>query len=305
MRLIVGDRISKLFSNPLLIVPFLGTRGHLHWLDDATYLRLCYKAYIGKDLDLIHPKGFNEKLQWLKIHDRNPFYNTLVDKFEVKKWVASIIGDEYVIETYGVWDRVEDIEFECLPDSFVLKPTHDSGSVVLCRNKAHFNYSLARDQLKSSLSKNFFWGGREWPYKNLRPRIIAERMLSSKVPDGIPDYKFMCFDGVVKSIFVCTGRAANDLRVDFFDTSWSHMPFTRHYPNSDLLPQPPESLAEMITLAESLSIGIPFVRVDFYECRGRPYFGEMTFYPGCGFEEFNPYEWDLILGSWIDIEQLR
>lgn len=297
-------KFARLLNNPRLIVPFLGSRGWFHFLSDESYLRVCYKAYIGKDLDLNDPKGFNEKLQWLKLHDRNPLYCNLVDKYSVKEWVAETIGSEYVIPCYAVWNSADEIDVTRLPSSFVIKPTHDSGNTIICKDKSTFDLVHTKKSLTKSLKKNFYWNGREWPYKNVKPRIIAEELLPSNDLEGIPDYKFMCFQGKVKLVFTCTGRASGDLRVDFFDTTWSHMSFTRHYQNSEQTIDPPSSLQLMITLAERLSQGIPFVRVDFYEVNRHPFFGEMTFFPGCGFEEFTPDLWDDVLGSWIDLSMV-
>lgn len=268
--------------------------------DDERYLKLVYRLRIGRPLNLENPKTFNEKLQWLKLHDRNPLYAKLVDKAEVKPWVAERIGWEHIVPTLGVWDTFDEIDFDKLPERFVLKCTHDSGGLVICRDRSTFDVPAARRVIERSLSRNYFWTGREWPYKNVRPRIIAEEYLDpAEGLSDLTDYKVMCFDGRARCEFTCTGRADGDLRVDFFDTDWNHMPFTRHYPNADVPPEIPTRLKDMIFMAERLSEGMPFVRVDFYEVAGRCYFGELTFYPGCGMEEFVPECWDNELGSWI------
>mgnify|MGYP003283841259 CR=1 FL=1 len=282
----------------------LSDTGLTNVVPDAVHLGFIYKAVMGRSLNLAHPQTFNEKLQWLKLHDRNPLYTTLVDKYRVKGWVADRIGPQYVAETYAVWDRAEDIDVSGLPERFVLKTNHDCGGVAVCRDKASFDLGAAKRKLTKHLRTNYFWGGREWPYKDVSPLVFAEQYLE---PDGaagsaLTDYKFMCFGGRVRCAFTCTGRAEGDLRVDFFDTGWKRLLFTRHYPNADVPPDAPESLSEMVCLAEELSAGIPFVRVDFYEVAGRPVCGEMTFYPGSGFEEFDPPSADLELGSWIDLD---
>ena len=272
--------------------------------DDARYLRLLYRIRIGRPLDLDDPKTFNEKLQWLKLHDRNPLYTKLVDKAEVKPWVAERIGWEHVVPTLGVWDTFDEIDFGALPDRFVLKCTHDSGGLAICRDRSAFDAAAARRKIERSLANNYFWSGREWPYKDVRPRIIAEEYLD---PAGgqadLTDYKVMCFGGRARCEFTCTGRADGDLRVDFFDTEWNHLPFTRHYPSADVPPEAPERLRDMVAMAERLSEGMPFVRVDFYEVAGQYYFGEMTLYPGSGMEEFDPERWDGELGSWIELPE--
>ena len=271
-------------------------------VQDARYLKLLFRPSVGYSLDLDDPKTFNEKLQWLKLHDRNPLYTKLVDKAEVKPWVAERIGWEHVVPTLGVWDTFDEIDFGALPDRFVLKCTHDSGGLAICRDRSAFDVAAARRKIERSLANNYFWSGREWPYRDVRPRIIAEEYLD---PAGgqadLTDYKVMCFGGRARCEFTCTGRADGDLRVDFFDTEWNHLPFTRHYPNADVPPEAPERLRDMVAMAERLSEGMPFVRVDFYEVAGQYYFGEMTLYPGSGMEEFDPERWDGELGSWIEL----
>lgn len=281
----------------------LSDTGLTNVVPDGVHLKLVYKAVIGRPLDLERPQTFNEKLQWLKLHDRNLLYMTLVDKHRVKGWVADKIGPQYVAETYAMWERAEDVDVSGLPERFVLKTNHDCGGVAVCRDRASFDLRAAKKKLAKHLKTNYFWGGREWPYKNVRPLVFAEEYLESDgtVGSAPTDYKIMCFGGKARCAFTCTGRAEGDLRVDFFDTGWNHLPFTRHYPNADVPPEAPGSLAEMVRLAEELSVGIPFVRVDFYEVAGKPVFGEMTFYPGSGFEEFDPPSADLELGSWIDL----
>lgn len=273
---------------------------HLRGWDDSRYLKLLYRVRVGRPLDLENPRTFNEKLQWLKLHDRNPLYTKLVDKAEVKQWVAERIGWDHIVPTLGVWNSFDEIEFDMLPERFVLKCTHDSGGLVICRNRATFNIDAARRKIGHALMRNFYWLGREWPYKNVRPRVLAEEYIDAVTPE-ITDYKMMCFGGRARCAFTCTGRAENDLRVDFFDLDWNHLPFTRHYPNADVPPTAPARLKDMIALSERLAEDIPFVRVDFYEVAGELYFGEMTFYPGSGFEEFTPEEWDERLGSWIEL----
>lgn len=281
-------------------------RANMHRYDamsDEAYLIRRYRASLGCDLNLSQPKTFNEKLQWLKLHNRRPEYTTMVDKYAVKQLVADKIGEEYVIPTLGVWDRFDDIDFNDLPDQFVLKCTHDSGGLVICNDKSKFNIKLARSKIERSLKHNYYLMGREWPYKNVKPRIIAEQYMEDN-PDSreLTDYKLMCFNGKVKCSFTCTSRYAKDgLKVTFFDTNWEKMPFERHYPAELANICKPKSYEEMIRLAEKLADKIPFVRIDFYEIKGKPYFGEMTFFPGNGMEEFTPEEWDETLGSWIEL----
>lgn len=297
-------RILKLSRDPrrLLIIALVHFGG---FLPDAIYLRLIYYLYIGKRLNLKNPKTFNEKLQWLKLHDRNPEYTTMVDKVEAKKWVAERIGEQYIIPTLGVWDRAEDIDFDALPDQFVLKTNHDSGGVVVCKDKNKLDRNLTGKKMARSLKRDFYAYGREWPYKNVPHKILAEQFIPCDDPrydNDLPDYKFMCFDGKVECCFVCTDRHSEDgVRITFFDRDWKRMPFVRHYSASDKEIPRPKNLEKMIELAENLSTGMTFVRVDFYEVGDTIYFGEMTFYPGSGFEEFSPEKWDYKLGKLIKL----
>lgn len=303
------NKIKKLISNPLLIYPYATSKGLTHWVPDKIHLALMYKATIGKQLDLRSPKAFNEKLQWLKIYDRDPSHIKLVDKYSVKQWVSDRIGQEYVAKTFAKWDSVEEIDISRLPERFVLKTNHDCGGVVICRDKESFDLVGAKRKLSRHLRRDYYWGGREWPYRGVKRCIFAEELLGadqgSSVQGGFTDYKFMCFNGSVLCAFTCTGRESGDLRVDFFDNDWRHLPFERHYPNADRLPGAPANLRFMQDASEALADGIPFVRVDFYEVGGRPYFGEMTFYPGSGFEEFTPEEWDRKMGDWLSLPKPR
>ena len=299
----VISKLGQYVRNPLHIYETASAHGLTRWVPDETHLKIMFKARMGSDLNLAEPITFNEKLQWLKIHDRNPFYTTLVDKYSVKTWVADRIGEKYVTPTYAVWEDVEDVDITGLPECFVLKTNNDSGGVVICRDRDAFDLAAAKRKLSKSFRHNYYWRTREWPYKDVKPVVFAEEYLKpGDGSAGIPDYKVMCFGGDPLCEFTCTGRAAGDLRVDFFDNEWKHLPFTRHYPNADVFPDPPENLLEMLQLARKLATGIPFVRVDFYEVNGRLLFGEMTFYPGNGMEEFDPFEWDKRMGSWIDLK---
>ena len=272
-------------------------------LSDRVFLNITYWLRFGKKLDLDNPVTFNEKLQWLKIYNRNPWYSSLVDKYDVKTYIKNKIGEQYVIPTYGVWDNFSEIDFSKLPNAFVLKCTHDSGSIVIVKDKENLDMDKAKNILMKGLSRNLFYWGREWPYKNVKPRIIAEKYMEDS-PDSkeLTDYKLMCFNGKVKCSFTCTNRYSKEgLKVTFYDTDWEKMPFERHYPAETIVQEKPKSYDEMITLAEELADKIPFVRIDFYEIKGRPYFGEVTFFPGNGLEEFTPEEWDETLGSWIEL----
>lgn len=274
-------------------------------MSDKAYLKLQYRAHIGHPLNLKDPKGFNEKLQWLKLYDRKPEYIQLVDKYRVRQWVAEKIGEEHMIPLLGVWERGEDIDFDALPERFVLKCNHDSGCVLVCKDKKTFDRENAVKRLNAQLKKNLFWWGREWPYKDVKPRIIAEAYMED-AQGRLDDYKFMCFDGEVKCSFVCSDRfTGKGLHVTFFDLDWNVMPFERSHPAvKEGFPKPAQ-YEKMVKLAQVLSKDIPFVRVDFYEVDGKIYFGEMTLYPGCGFEAFQPEQWDGMLGSWLSLPEKK
>ncbi len=264
-------------------------------IPDRYFLEWVFPIYTGYKLNLDNPKTYNEKLQWLKLYDRNPEYTTMVDKYEAKKYVASIIGEEYIIPTLAVYDRAEDIDFTELPNQFVLKCTHDSGGVVICKDKSNFDKEAALNILKKGLKQNFYWKNREWPYKNVKPRIIAEKYMTDG-DDSLKDYKFFCFNGKAKAMFVSKGRFYN-----YFDMEFNKLPFEWGVPNFKDTIEKPERWLEMISLAEKLSKSIPQLRVDFYYVEGKILFGELTFFTGSGFDKFNPSEWDAIMGDWIDV----
>lgn len=272
-------------------------------LDDKEFLEMVFKRMFGRPIDWDAPTTYNEKLQWLKLHDRNPAYITMVDKHLVKGYVASKIGEEYVIPTLGVWDKFEDIDFDELPSRFVLKCTHDSGGLVICEDKERLDVRKAKRKINACLKRNYYWLGREWPYKMVKPRIIAEKFMEDDRSKELRDYKFFCFDGEPKALFVASDRQnkREETKFDFFDMEFNHLPFTNGHPNASVCPEKPDKFDEMVRLARVLSEGIPHVRVDFYEVTGRIYFGELTFYHWSGFEPFVPSEWDKVFGDWIQI----
>ena len=274
------------------------------FLPDKQYLKLVYRVKVGKKLNLKHPKGFNEKLQWLKIYRKHPEYTDLSDKIKVRDHVAKIIGEGHTFPLLGAWERFEDIPFDTLPDRFVLKCSHDSGSVRIIRDKS----SLTDSELKKM--KKFYRGrmklnpylvGREYPYKNVKPYIIAEPLIEPKNGSGLNDYKFFCFDGKPKIMFVATDRST-DVKFDFFDMDFNHLDIYNCHPTADHPIEKPATFEQMKQIAEKLSQGMKTVRVDLYEIDGKIYFGEYTFFHAGGFYLFSPEEWELKLGSWIDIE---
>ena len=290
--------ISKFL--PIWVKSFLRYKPYL---PDSLYLKQLFKRKLGRKLDLKNPQTFNEKLQWLKLYDRNPEYTKMVDKYEVKKYVANKIGEQYIIPTLGIWNKFEEIDFDTLPNQFVLKTTHDSGGVVICRNKDIFDYKAAKKKLKSSLKNNFYYLGREWPYKNVKPRIIAEKYMEDSSTKDLRDYKFFAFDGVVKALFIATDRQNQneETKFDFYDSDFKHLDFTNGHPNSNIEIEKPQRFEEMKKLAEKLSEKIPQIRCDFYEINGNVYFGELTFFHWSGLPPFNPEEWDKTFGDWIKL----
>lgn len=303
----VNTFLNMLKKNPSgigdALVNKLNRAGKLRWMSDEQFLKLKYRTAIGHRLDLNNPTTFNGKLQWLKLYDRRPEYSTLVDKYRVRDVIADKIGQEYLIPLLGQWDCAEDIDFVSLPEQFVLKCNHDSGCVIICKDKATFDQERARSRLAARLKKNLYWHGREWAYKDVKPCIIAEKYMCDENGE-LNDYKFMCFNGDVKCSFVCSDRfTEKSLHVTFFDPDWKVMPFERSHPSvKEGLPKPSQ-YEKMMELAKQLSQGIPFVRVDFYEVDGNIFFGELTLYPGCGFEAFSPESWDETLGSWLQLPE--
>lgn len=290
-------------KNPMRVLVYLVDNKLFNWLPDDVYLKIVYYFRIGKKLDLVNPITFNEKLQWLKLYDRKPIYTKLADKHAVREYISEKIGGEYLIPLIGVYDRVEDINFNKLPSQFVLKCTHDSGGVIICDDKEKLSIKKARRKLNKNLKQNFYFRGREWPYKHIKPQIICEKYMLDESGYELKDYKILCFNGKAKCLFVCLNRnSKTGLNVDFYDMEWNPLPFERHYSSSGSLISKPHNFEEMVELAEKLAVDIPFVRVDFYEVDGRIYFGELTFFPGSGFEKFDPESYDELLGNWIDLE---
>lgn len=270
---------------------------------DKLYLKMLFRLRMGYKLNLDNPQTFSEKLQWLKLYNRKPEYTQMVDKVEAKKYVAGIIGEEYIIPTLGVWNSVDEIDFAKLPNQFVLKCTHDSGGIVICSDKTKLNIRAAKAKLRKGLKKNYYYQNREWPYKNITPRIIGEEYMVDESGYELKDYKFFCFDGEPKALFIATdrGKANEETKFDFFDMDFNHLPFTNGHPNSPRPVMKPKSFEEMKLLAAKLSEGMPHARIDFYDINGKVYFGEITFFHWSGTMPFDPIEWDYKFGEWIKL----
>ncbi len=296
--------IANFFHYPSRI--FLGILKKTNYLyPDSLYLRLYYFLKMGKVLHLKDPISFNEKLQWLKLYNRNPLYTIMVDKYEVKNYVSSIIGKDHVIPTIAVWDNIEEIDWDVLPRQFVLKTTHGGGGcgVVICRDKMLFDKGEAIKRLSASMKSNIYTEFREWPYKNVKKRIIAERFLTNDGEELI-DYKIHSFNGIPKFILLCRNRfSETGLTEDFYSIKWEHLDIKR--PNRD---NPggirrPKELEEMLSYARLLSKDIPFVRTDFYIVKGIVFFGELTFFPASGMSLFEPEDYDRIFGTWLTLPE--
>ena len=274
-------------------------------LSDKTFLRLMFPLRTGYKLNLETPKTLNEKLQWLKLYDRRPEYTQMVDKAEAKKYVANIIGEEHIIPTYAVYDTVDEIDFNVLPNQFVLKCTHDSGGIVICHDKKNLDRAMAIKTLRDGLKKNYYNIKREWPYKNVTPRIIAEKYMCDEDKvlevEQLRDYKIFCFNGEPKFIEVDYDRYVNH-KLNVYDLNWNFVDFYMTSPNDENVKIPrPQRLETMLEYARKLSAGIPFLRVDLYSVGDMIYFGELTFHPGSGMIDFHPQEYDLKLGDMLSL----
>jgi len=296
-------KIKNIISNPKVRFGYMNKLGVYRHLSDEEFLKKAYRVHLGKELDLENPKTYNEKLQWLKLYDRNPEYTRMVDKYEAKKYVAERIGDEYIIPTLGVWDKFEDIDFDELPEKFVLKCTHDSGGLVICKDKKNLDIGHARKKINDCLKLNYFNKWREWPYKDVKPRIIAEQYMEDYETKELRDYKFFVFEGEVKTMFIATERSSKteETKFDFFDMNYNHLDIRNGHPNAAEIPKKPKKFEEMKALAEKLAGNLHHLRVDFYEVNGRVYFGELTFSHWGGLVPFEPEEWDLTFGNWIKL----
>lgn len=298
------NKIIYYLKNPRKLIIALAEK-RIIFLTDKTFLKLVYRERLGKKLNLKNPQTFNEKIQWLKLYDRKDVYTTMVDKYEVKNYVANIIGEEYIIPTLGVYEKFEDIDFDKLPNQFVLKCTHDSGGNYICKDKSKMDIDTVRDKINKSLKTNYYLHGREWPYKNVKPRIIAEKYMEDGNRIVPEDYKIYCMNGKPKYIVVFHNRYNDDkeLSETVYDTNWKkqNFSFDEHFAISDIVEPKPNCLDELLGLTEKLAKGHPQLRVDFYIINGKVYFGEITFYTAGGFQPMIPREMDEIVGKLIDL----
>lgn len=297
------DILRKLFFDENVRLNCLTRLGVTDHLSDERFLRIKYRCNLKKELCIASPESFNEKLQWLKLYDRKPEYTVMVDKYRVREFIADTIGAEYLIPLIGVWNSPEEIDFEALPDQFAMKCNHNSGlGMCICTDKSKLDIKKVKRELRRGLKQDYYLTGREWPYKDVPRKIIAEQFMKSDA-GGLTDYKIHCFNGEPKVILVCKDRfTENGLTEDFFSPQWEHLDIRRpKHPNASQPIPKPEVLSQMLSLSQTLSQGIPFLRVDFYIIAHRIYFSELTFFPASGFERFVPEEWDQILGHWLEL----
>lgn len=299
------DRLKRYISDPQIRFSYNNKLKLYGNLSDEEFIRRYFKLSMGKELNLENPISYSEKIQWLKLYDRRDIYTSLVDKAEVKKYVADKIGREYIIPTLGVYEKFEDINFDELPNQFVMKVTHDSGGVIICKDKDTLDVDNAKKTLNKALKRDYYKAWREWPYKNVKRRIIIEEYMEDSSSNDLRDYKFFAFDGEVKALFIATERQNEneETRFDFFDEKFNHLDLKNGHPNALVCPTKPKCYDEMIQIASKLSEGFPHVRVDLYEVNGKVYFGEMTFAHWSGFMPFEPEEWDYTFGSWINLPE--
>ena len=298
--------ITQYVLHPSRIIGSYKLRQHEKILPDKLYLKCMYSATMKKKLHLNPPVLYNEKIQWLKLNDFKPEYVKMADKYEVKLYVKERIGGEHIVPNYGVWDRFEDIDFDALPNEFVLKCTHDSASYVICKDKNKFDYNSAKEKISRCLARDFFSIGREKQYKYVKPRIIAEKYLEDHKYHELRDYKVFTFNSVPKIMHIVSNRQnVNEPTYgDFFDMDYNHLDLTMGHDQAPVPPEKPVNFDKMREFAGVLSKDIPHCRVDFYEVDGKLYFGELTFRQDSGFADVKPDRWNKILGDWIDISNV-
>ena len=279
---------------------YLGRKEFYNNMPDEKYLKKKYKCQLHKDLDLENPLLFNEKLQWLKLYNRKPEFVQMVDKNTVKDYVAERIGEDHIIPTLGIYDKFEDIDFDKLPEKFVIKCTHDSASTFVCSDRRTFDFKKTKKRINKCLKRHYYMLGREWPYKYVEPKIIIEKFMVDESGTELKDYKFFCFNGKVKCFSVDFNRFT-DHRANYYSPDFELLDIGKKLcpPDPTQKLNKPEHLEEMITIAEKLSSGHPFLRVDLYNINGHIYFGELTFYPASGFSPFLSDEQDRMLGDWL------
>ena len=298
--------VLDFFTSRKRIFKFFDNRHLLDWMDDEQYLKLAFRAKMGYPLNLENPRTFSEKIQWLKLYDRKPLYTQLVDKYAVRQYIAEKIGAEYLIPLVGgPWNSAGEIDFDALPEQFVLKCNHDSGGLVVCRDKSSLDREAVKQKLDQHLKANYYMSSREWPYKDVKPCIIAEKYMVDESGVELKDYKWYCFNGTPRFLLITTDRAEADVptKYTYFDMDYHVLPFYNSGPHADKPIPKPETFDQMKRLAEILSAEMAHLRVDLYDINGKVYFGELTFYDSSGMAKFDPPEWDEIIGSWLELPE--
>lgn len=297
------ESFKRIIENPLILAVHVCRHVPFRWISDESFVRLLFYTYQHYKLDLDNPITFNEKLQWLKLYDRNPQYTICADKYRVRNYVEKCIGKEHLVPLIGVWDNVDEIDYSTLPNQFVLKCNHDSGSVFICKDKSVFNNKKANRKLKHAMKLNQFWRGREWSYLNIKRKIIAEEyIVDDNESTSLSDFKFFCFNGEPRFLQVDKNRFTNHTR-NFYTSDWEFIDVISKVPNDkNHIDKPPKQLSEMIEIAKKLSKNIPHVRVDLYLSNNTVYFGEMTFYHAGGCEIISPHNYDVLWGSYITVK---
>lgn len=301
----IMSKIRTFIENPQYFITSPASKGWLNWVPDSLYLKVLYRVIMGRKLNLKNPKEYNEKLQWLKLNDRKPEYSTMVDKYEVRGYIEDLLGDKYLIPCLGIYDSVDDIDIDALPDRFVLKCTHDSGSVEICKDKSSFDIEGARHRLSQAMKRNYYATYREWPYKYVKPRIIAEGYLEGDGGD-LKDYKVMCFNGEAKIVEVHENRFVEGKvhTQTFYDKEWNIVPLTQvETVTVDRPGERPRQLDEIIRLSELIAKDMYHARIDWYIEGDKIYFGEITFFDGSGFESFSTPEMERMLGDMIKLPE--
>lgn len=298
-------RIWKAVTHPRLLSLFILNKFAPFISNDRKYIKVKYWLRLGSLCDLDNPKTFQEKLQWIKLNDRKPIYHQMVDKYDAKKLIAERVGDEYVIPTIGLWDKFDDIDFEQLPNQFIIKNTHDSGTYFICQDKNKLDILQVRKRLLIDERKHdYYYYSREWPYKGLKHRIIAEPLLKDDKSPYLRDFKFYCFNGEPRLFYITSDKGCGlPTKQDFFDINGNHLEIQdKEYPNNLIrCPLLPSNLNIMVELCRILAKDTYHLRIDFYEINDKVYVGEFTFFESGGFCYFTPEKYNRILGDWIKL----
>ncbi len=300
------QKFRKVMRHPIGALIILLGYEKASFIPDETYLKIMFRYYVGKKLNISTPQTYNEKLQWIKLNDRKPIYTVMVDKVKARQFVSERIGEEYLIPSIGIWDSPNEIDFDSLPAQFVLKCNHNSGKgMIICKDKSSLDIDNTKKLLREGLEENYYYLGREWPYKDVPRKILGEKYMVDESGKELKDYKVMCFNGEPKVIELHMGRFTNHQTQDFYDTKWNKLNISQNmvsqYKTSNDITPPPPALEEMIDLSRILAENTLHLRVDWYSVNGRLFFGELTFFDGSGFDPYDRYEDDLMLGSWITL----